>query len=156
MTAVLEQIPHLDVDPFSDEMIDEPYVMHRQVREAGPVVYIPKYDLLVVGRHTEVQAVLSNWETYISSAGVGLANFRHEKPFRPKSLLLEADPPEHTVVRTVISRILSPKTVQQLKELFQTEADAMVERLLEKKKVEGVKDAFGVFPAQSLPGRCGT
>lgn len=155
MTAVLEQIPYLDVDPFSEEMIDEPYVMHQQVREAGPVVYIPKYDLLVVGRHAEVQAVLSNWETYISSAGVGLANFRHEKPFRPKSLLLEADPPEHTIVRTVISRILSPKTVQQLKEQFQTEADAMVERLLEKQNIEGVKELSEYFPLKVFPDAVG-
>ena len=117
MTIPFDQIPRLDIDPFSAEMIAEPYAMHEQIREAGPLAYIPKYDLLVAGRHSEVQAILSDWETFISSAGVGLANFRHEKPFRPKSLLLEADPPDHTAVRTVISRILSPKTVQQLTEM---------------------------------------
>lgn len=86
MNAVVEtQVPQFDVDPFSDENIDEPYAMHEVLREAAPVTYLPKYDLFVLARHAECQAVLSNWEVFISSAGVGLANFRHEAPFRPRA-----------------------------------------------------------------------
>lgn len=155
MTISFDQIPRLDIDPFSAEMIAEPYEMHEQIREAGPLAYIPKYDLLVAGRHAEVQAVLSDWETFISSAGVGLANFRHEKPFRPKSLLLEADPPDHTAVRTVISRILSPKTVQQLREMFQTEAEIMMKRLLELGTIDGMKDFAEHFPLKIFPDAVG-
>jgi cytochrome P450 len=76
MEAIATQIPRIDVDPFSDAMIDEPYEMHELLREAGPVVFIPKYDLHVVARHAQVQSVLTNWESFISSAGVGLANFQ--------------------------------------------------------------------------------
>jgi cytochrome P450 len=155
MEAVATQIPRIDVDPFSDGMIDEPYEMHEVLREAGPVVFIPKYDLHVVARHTQVQSVLTNWESFISSAGVGLANFKHEAPFRPKSLLLEADPPDHTVVRTVISRVMSPKTIQQLRDLFEAEAEAMFDRLLEKGKIEGVKDLSEHFPLKVFPDAVG-
>lgn len=152
--AVLD-VPRLDVDPFSDAMLDEPYEMHEQIREAGPVVLLPKYDLFVVARHNEVREVLSDHATYISSAGVGLANFRHEAPFRPKSLLLEADPPEHTVVRTVISRVLSPKVVKQLREDFETEAERMVERLLQQGEIEGVRDLAEYFPLKVFPDAVG-
>lgn len=155
MEAVAAQIPRIDVDPFSDAMIDEPYEMHEILREAGPVVFLPKYDLHVVARHAQVQSVLTNWESFISSAGVGLANFRHEAPFRPKSLLLEADPPDHTVVRTVISRVMSPKTIKQLRELFETEAEAMLDRLLEKRKIEGVKEFAEHFPLKVFPDAVG-
>lgn len=155
MSTAAAQVPHVDVDPFSDEMIDEPYSMHEVVREAGPVAYIPKYDLIVVARHAECQSVLTNWETFISSAGVGLANFRHEAPFRPKSILLEADPPDHTVVRTVISRIMSPKNLQQLRDRFEAEAVTMVDRALEKRTVEGVKDIAEYFPLKVFPDAVG-
>ncbi|TFZ02833.1 cytochrome P450 [Ramlibacter henchirensis] len=155
METVIDKIPHVDVDPWTPELIDEPYEMHELVREAGPVAYIPKYDLFVVGRHAEVQAVLTNWETFISSAGVGLANFRHEAPFRPKSILLEADPPDHTVVRTVISRIMSPKNLQQLRDLFEAEAITMVDRVLEKRQVDGVKDIAEYFPLKVFPDAVG-
>ncbi|HSW19065.1 MAG TPA: cytochrome P450 [Ramlibacter sp.] len=155
MDQVVSQAPRIDVDPFSDEMIDEPYAMHEVLREAGPVAFLPKYDLFVVARHAQVQAVLTNWETYISSAGVGLANFRHEAPFRPKSLLLEADPPDHTAVRTVISRVLSPKNVQRLRDMFESEADAMIERLIGKGRIEGVKDLAEHFPLKVFPDAVG-
>ncbi len=155
MEAVATQIPRIDVDPFSDDMIDEPYAMHEIIREAGPVVFIPKYDLHVVARHAQVQSVLTNWESFISSAGVGLANFRHEAPFRPKSLLLEADPPDHTVVRTVISRVMSPKTIQQLRDLFEAEAESMFDRLLEKRQIEGVKELAEHFPLKVFPDAVG-
>lgn len=155
MNAPSINIPQIDADPFSDEMLDEPYAMHEVLREAGPVVFLPKYNLYTVARHAEVQSVLMDWETFISSAGVGLANFRHETPFRPKSLLLEADPPEHTSVRTVISKILSPRTVQQLKDSFQAEADVMVDRLLAKRHIDGMKDLCEYFPLKVFPDAVG-
>lgn len=155
MESTLIEAPRVDVDPFSDAMIDEPYEMHEQVREAGPVVFLPRYKLFTVARHVEVQAVLTNWETFISSAGVGLANFRHETPFRPRSLLLEADPPDHTAVRTVISKILSPRTVQQLRDEFQAEADTMIERLLAQRHIEGVTDLAEYFPLKVFPDAVG-
>ncbi|MEO5671444.1 MAG: cytochrome P450 [Ramlibacter sp.] len=136
-------------------MIDEPYEMHELLREAGSVVFVPKYDMHVVARHSQVQSVLTNWDSFISSAGTGLANFNHEAPFRPKSLLLEADPPDHTVVRTVISRLISPKTIQQLRELFEAEADGMFDRLLEKGKIEGVKELAEYFPLKVFPDAVG-
>ena len=46
--------------------------------------------------------------THSSAAGAGLSNFRKEKPWRPPSLLLEADPPVHTRARDVVGPILAP------------------------------------------------
>lgn len=154
-TVVAAQAVEVDADPFSDASIADPYDMQELIREAGPVAYLPKYDLYAVGRHAEAQAVLSDWESYISSAGVGLANFRHEAPFRPKSLLLEADPPEHTAVRTVISRIMSPKAVKELRDNFEAEAHAMIDRALEKGTIDGVKDLAEHFPLKVFPDAVG-
>ena len=39
---------------------------------------------------------------------MGLSNFRDEKPWRPPSLLLEADPPRHDAPRRVLSKVLGP------------------------------------------------
>ena len=47
------------------------------------------------------------WSTgrrFQSGAGVGLSNFRYEKPWRPPSLLLEADPPHHDAPRRVLAQ----------------------------------------------------
>jgi 4-methoxybenzoate monooxygenase (O-demethylating) len=52
---------------------------------------------------------LSDWQTFSSAAGVGIDDFRRTKPWRPLSLILEADPPLHTRSRTVMNRALSAK-----------------------------------------------
>jgi len=128
--AAPEGVPMLDVDPFSDELLRDPYGYHARLREAGPVAWIPKYGVYVTGRHQQVRAVFADHESFISSAGVGLANFNKEPPFRPKSLILEADPPNHTRARTILSRILSPHTVTQVRESFAKEADRLLDGVM--------------------------
>ena len=55
-----------------------------------------------MGRYEQVHAALIDWQTFESAAGVGLSNFRCEKPWRPPSLLLETDPPRHDAPRAVL------------------------------------------------------
>ena len=86
-------LPHLGVDPFSIEFFDDPYPTHALLREAGPLVYLDKWSVYGVARYAEVHAVLNDPVTFCSSRGVGLSDFAKEKPWRPPSLILEADPP---------------------------------------------------------------
>src|SRR5205085_8794833 len=72
-------VPAVDVDPYSDEFLLDPYPFHAQLRAAGPVVWIPKYGIYAAARHEAVRAVFADHATYISSAGVGLANFHKEE-----------------------------------------------------------------------------
>lgn len=148
-------VPRLDLDPFSDEFLTNPYPFHEQMREAGPVVWLEKYGIWAVSRHKECHGVLTDWASFVSSAGVGLANFRTEKPFRPPSLLLEADPPEHTRARTILARALSPKVVMQLKADFQAYAEDLVESLVEKGEIDAVKDLGEIYPVKVFPDALG-
>lgn len=152
-------VPVIDIDPFCDAFLSDPYASHRQLREAGPVVWIPAYGIYACARHESVHAVLNDHGTYISSAGVGLANFNKESPFRPKSLILEADPPSHTKARTVLARILSPKTVLQIRATFTAEAELLIDRLLERQAtgevIDAVKDLSEVYPLKVFPDAVG-
>jgi cytochrome P450 len=148
-------VPRLDCDPFSDEFLTNPYPFHEQMREAGPVVWLEKYGIWAVARHQEVQGVLNDWQNFISSAGVGLANFRTEKPFRPPSLILEADPPNHTRTRAILARVMSPKVVAQIKVDFQAFADELLDRLVEQGEIDAVKDLGEIFPVKVFPDALG-
>ena len=110
--------PVSDIDPFSDEFLTDPYPFHERLREAGPVVWLERYGLWACARHAEVQAALTDWQTFSSAAGVGIDDFRRSKPWRPPSLILEADPPLHTRSRTVMNRALSAKPMALLRERF--------------------------------------
>src|SRR5882762_11243257 len=126
-------IPHLDVNPFSIEFFDDPYPTHELLRETGPVVYLDQWKVFGVARYAEVHAVLNDPLTFCSSRGVGLSDFAKEKPWRPQSIILEADPPEHPRTRAVLSRVLSPTVMKQLRERFAAAAEERVDLLLEKR-----------------------
>ena len=88
--------PVLDLDPFSTEFLSNPYRFHPRLRDAGPVVRLRRYGIWAMARHREVKSALEDWRTFCSSRGGGLSDFRKEKPWRPPSIILEADPPLHT------------------------------------------------------------
>ncbi len=153
-------LPELDIDPYASENLIDPYPMHQRMREAGPVVRLTPYPSLVAcARHAEVHAVLGDHATFISGAGVGLANFNLETPFRPKSLILEADPPLHTQTRAVLSRILSTKAVMQIRATFAAVAEQMVEQALERcvetGSICGIRDLAQVYPLKVFPDAVG-
>lgn len=149
-------LPELDIDPYSAENLIDPYPMHEHLREAGPVVRLTPYPSVVVcARHEQVHAVFNDHATFISGAGVGLTNFNLETPFRPKSLILEADPPLHTQTRTVLSRILSPKAVMQIRASFTAVAEQMVDRCVEKGTICGIHDLAQIYPLKVFPDAVG-
>jgi cytochrome P450 len=105
-----------DIDPFAREFLSDPYPHHEELRELAPVVRLPRYDVWVVTRYEQVNAILNDWETFGSGGGVGLANFHKEGNWRPPSLLLETDPPTHPRARTVMNRALAPRLLRELRD----------------------------------------
>src|SRR5690606_21576246 len=145
-----------DIDPYSAENLIDPYPMHQRMREAGPVVKLTPYPSLVAcARHEQVHAVFNDHASFISGAGVGLSNFNLQTPFRPKSLILEADPPLHTQTRAVLSRILSPKAVMQIRATFTEVAEQMVERCVDKGTICGIHDLAQIYPLKVFPDAVG-
>jgi len=66
-------IPSFDVDPFSTAYFDDPYPVQEQLREAGPVVWLSRYDICAVARYEQVRATLLDWRTFSSARGVAWA-----------------------------------------------------------------------------------
>lgn len=147
--------PVLQCDPFSRAFMDDPYPHYRAMREAGAALYAPQYDCHVVARHDDVQRVLGDWATFSSAAGVGLANFNREKPWRPPSIVLEADPPLHTRTRTVLARTMTPGVVRALRERFEREAEALVDRILDMRDFDAVADFAELYPTKVFPDAVG-
>jgi 4-methoxybenzoate monooxygenase (O-demethylating) len=148
-------VPVSAVDPFADDFLAEPYPFHAQLREAGPVVWLERYGLWACARHAEVQAALSDWETFSSAAGVGIDDFRRSKPWRPPSLILEADPPLHTRSRTVMNRALSAKAMAALRASFKETAESLADRLIARRRVDAVKDVAETYPLSVFPKAVG-
>jgi len=143
------------LDPFSDEFLADPFRWHPELRAAGPVVWLERYGVWAMARYAEVHEALRDYATFCSSAGVGLSDFRKEKPWRPPSLLLEADPPEHARARKAVARALSPRTVRDLRRGFAREAARLASELLARGTVDGVPDIAEAFPLRVFAAAVG-
>ncbi len=148
-------IPHVAIDPFSLRFFDDPYPAHREMRDAGPVVYLDTWNVYGVARYAEVYAVLNDPQTFCSSRGVGLSDFAKEKPWRPPSLILEADPPAHTRTRAVLSKVLSPAVMKRLRDGFMAAAEAKVEQLLARGSFDAIADLAESYPLSVFPDALG-
>lgn len=148
-------VPVWDVDPYDPEILVDPDSYYAELRAKGPFVYIPKYSILACGRHEETQEVFSDHERFVSSRGVGLQDFHLQKPWRPQSLVVEADPPYHSKTRKILMRALSPKATGALKERFQDAADRLIDTLLERGSFEAVADLAEAFPTSVFPAAVG-
>lgn len=153
--ATQSTFPVSDVDPFSMEYLLDPYPFHEQLREAGPVVWLSKWNCWGTGRHKEMNEVLADPRTFCSGAGVGMANFNNDKPWRQPSMLLEADPPAHTMRRAVVGKVLSAGNLRRLRADFEVAAAALVERILEKKQVDAVSEVAEPYILKVFPDAVG-
>ena len=153
--AAPADMPVLDADPYAVDSLIDPQGWYAELREAGPFVYLPRYAALACGRYAATREVFSDHARFVSSRGVGLADFHHDEPWRPPSLVLEVDPPAHTRTRTVLMRVLSPRRVARLVDTMQQAANELVDALIERSRFDGVADCGEVFPTTVFPRAVG-
>ncbi len=148
-------VPVWDVDPYDPAVLTNPLDYYAELRSKGPFAYIPGYSVLACGRYEETREVFSDWERFVSSRGVGHQDFSLEEPWRPPSIVLEVDPPYHTKTRAVIERALSPRAVRNLREAFRTDAEKLIDELLEKGTFEAVEELAETYPTTVFPSAVG-
>ncbi|WP_018330345.1 cytochrome P450 [Actinomycetospora chiangmaiensis] len=158
MTAA-DLAPVSHVDPFAVEVLTDPLPFQAALRDAGAVVHLAAHDLYAMGRYAEVRAALTDWQRFCSSAGVGLSNFRTEPPWRPPSLLLEADPPHHDAPRRVLAAILGPRALRRWRDRWFAAAVEHVDALLgtggRPVEVDGMAALAEAFPLRVFPDAVG-
>ncbi|NPC59022.1 cytochrome P450 [Caenimonas soli] len=153
--ALLAEPPVLDTDPFTAETLIDPYPFFEALREAGPVVRLARYGIYATGRHAETATVLSQWQRFTNTGGAGLADIRQPGNWRPASVILESDPPQHTEVRAALQKILSPIVVRQWRERFSARAEAMADALVDQREFDGMRDAAEAFVLSVFPPAVG-
>lgn len=147
-------IPTWDVDPYDEAILSNLNPFWTELRAKGDVVYIPKYSVLAVGRYAPTKATFSDHENFVSSRGVGLDDFALAAPWRPPSIILEVDPPDHTKTRRVLARAMSPRVAKAMAEDFEATAEKLIDNLLGK-HIEAVVELAEAFPTSVFPKALG-
>jgi len=153
--SIFRGAPLSPLDPFSTAYFENPFPIQVQLRDTAAVVRLERYQCWATGRYAEVHSVLRDWQTFCSRRGVGISDFAKEPPWRPKSLVLETDPPEHDRARAILNRVISPAVMKQLRTSFAQTADAMIEDLLKRPHVDVVTDLAEAYPLAVFPDALG-
>ncbi len=135
-------IPAIDVDPFSDESLAEPYGYYRTLRDAGPVFRLPRYDVLGIARFDDVRAGLKDWQRFASTEGPGFNAPFNEKM---KGTVVASDPPDHEVARTVMVKRLRLGRLREVEPLADQVARELLESLPDQESFDAASDLARPF-----------
>ncbi|MBP0456591.1 cytochrome P450 [Streptomyces montanisoli] len=136
--------------PFGPEWAADPYPAYAELRAGGPVrrVHI-REDLepWVVSRHAEVKAVLG--DPRLSTDPAAAADEVREAVGRGRAEekvallgrhLLSIDPPEHTALRRLMSRALTPRRTASLERPVGEWATALLDRARGRQRLDLLSD----------------
>jgi cytochrome P450 len=139
---VTAQIPVIDVDPFADESLTDPYGYYRTLRDAGPVFSLPRYDVLGIARFQDVREGLKDWQRLASTEGPGFNAPFNEKM---KGTVVASDPPDHDVARTVMVKRLRLGRLREIEPLADQVARELLDTFLDQKSFDAATDLARPF-----------
>jgi 4-methoxybenzoate monooxygenase (O-demethylating) len=148
-------IPSLAIDPFDAAFLGNPYAYHDVLRDAGPVVWLEAIGCYGMARYAEVQPALKDWQSFVSGRGVGLSDFATEEPWRPPSLLLEADPPLHDRTRGLMNKVASLVSLKAAMPGWRAKAGQLIDTLVARASFDAVVDLGEAFPLSVFPDLVG-
>src|SRR3954454_13189140 len=100
-------------DPYDVGINADPFPVFRRLREEAPLYYNEPHDFFAVSRFEDVERRLADREKFISGRGALLDLIRAGIEMPPGVLILEA-PPVHTVHRSLLARVFTPKKMNAL------------------------------------------
>src|SRR5882762_1321652 len=95
-------------DPYDRAIDEDPYPVYRRLRHESPLYYNAQYDFYAVSRFDDVQRGLVDRETYSSARGSVLEFIKADINIPPGVLIFE-DPPQHSVHRSLLARLFTPR-----------------------------------------------
>ena len=99
-------------DPYDIEIDLDPYQIWQRMRDEAPLYRNEKYDFWALPRFADVEAAHRDPKTYSSAHGTVLEGMSREA--MQTAMIIFLDPPEHTRMRSLVSRAFTPRRVQDL------------------------------------------
>ena len=100
-------------DPYDGDIDADPYPVWKRMRDEAPLYYNDRYDFYAVSRYTDVERGLADARRYISGKGGILEVIKADIDIPPGTVIFE-DPPVHTIHRSLLSRVFTPRRVAAL------------------------------------------
>ncbi len=135
-------------DILSQEVKRNPHVFYTQLRSAEPLVYVEGMNAWLLTTYEDALWLLKDprftKDLRRVSPPDGKANPLHEQLAARMRNMLMTDPPDHTRLRSLVSKAFTPRMIEQLRPRIQQITDELLDA------VQG-KGAMDLIPAFAYP-----
>jgi cytochrome P450 len=112
----------IQYDPFSEEVMQDPYPIYEKLREEAPCYHLKKWDAYALSRFEDIWAASMDAKNYSTARGTTAAHLLTKvQPVTPMLNLM--DPPSHTKLRSQIRKYFTPGRVNSLEPQIQRIVD---------------------------------
>jgi cytochrome P450 len=160
------------VDFFTDQsLVSDPQPYYDHLRSQCPVAREPHHGVMVVTGYREAAAILKDDDAYSACVAVGgpfpplpfepvgddigtlIEQHRSELPMNEH--IATMDPPEHTRVRSLLSRLFTPHRLKQHEEVVRRLADQQLDTFISSGRCEFLSDYAKPFATLMIAGLLG-
>ncbi|HVM52348.1 MAG TPA: cytochrome P450, partial [Acidimicrobiales bacterium] len=131
----------MELNPFSYEFHADPYPTYRWLRDNAPCYRNEALGFWALTRYADVLDASRDWETFSSADGPMIEKMSDDHRFLP--MLINLDPPRHDELRSLVSRVFTPRRVAAL----EAEARRIAAQYLDRLAAAGGGDFVTEFSA---------
>lgn len=113
--------------PLARRFVADPYPSYRKLREKDPFHYSPLTGQLVVSRYEDVDRILRDHKRFSNDLRLARPRRKVDPRSKLKPSMLSLDPPDHTRLRSLVSRAFTPRSVAKMEEFARSTAHALLD-----------------------------
>jgi cytochrome P450 len=140
--------PDLYWDPFDTAIDTDPYECWRRLRDEAPVYRNDRYDFYALSRFADVEAASRDARSFSSAHGTVLELMSPTPGL--SGMLIFMDPPDHTRMRSLVSRAFTPRRVTRLEDRIRELCNRFLDAALEQPSFDFVQDFAARLPAMVI------
>ncbi len=140
-------------DPFDAALDDDPYPVWVKLRDEAPVYRNDQHDFWALSRFSDVEAAHRDPVTYSSARGTVLERMGTE--MADTGMMIFLDPPDHTSLRTIVSRALTPRRVARLAEQLRAICGQLLDPFVGQPGFDFVADFGAQLPSRVISSLVG-
>src|SRR5690242_3210917 len=144
--------PAADVDLCSLDTLRNPEEAYRTIRDAGPVVWLPRHNMWAMGRFTDVRAALRDDDTFRNRDAV---SFNPVQRRVARKTSIGSDGETHTRRRKMLLQALGARALRPLQPVLAAAAKDIVDDLLNRQCFDGVTDFASRLPVSVISDMVG-
>jgi cytochrome P450 len=136
-------------DPYETSLSLDPYPAYRRLREEAPLYHNDKHDFYACSLFEDCEKGLKDNATFISGRGALLELIKADLELPPGTLIFE-DAPAHTIHRSLLVRVFTPRRVAALEPKIRAFAAQHLDAMIGEKRFDLIGELGAQMPMKVI------